>query len=214
MAEEAGPTRLPLAALFGAEGDLDDFADAFAAPLYWPALPAERVRTEWEALAAWVGGLVLRFGYDSHVIPTCWWRHNCFVEALSALRDHERGSYAPTSPSTAAVEFHRALRDVEARLRAWAAELRCDGEHDHSHDRPADCAPRVSRSGWLPTHPGGARRPSTPPWPRGRAPRQARKSPPRSRRAKSPDGSKRRWRCRQLRRARPRPGGRPLRGRP
>ncbi|HZT67933.1 MAG TPA: hypothetical protein VFA11_19255 [Acidimicrobiales bacterium] len=136
MAEDGGQVRVPLATLFGTEADLDEFADAFHGPLYWPGLSTERARSEWEALVVWVAGLVSRFGYDSHVVPSCWWRHNCFVEALSALRDHERGSYAPTAPPSAAVEFHRALRDIEARLRAWSAELRCDAEHDQSHDRP------------------------------------------------------------------------------
>jgi hypothetical protein len=69
------------------------------------------------------------------VLPSCWWRHPPFVEALAALKDHERGSYAPTAPATAAVEFHRAVRDIEARLRSWCCELRCEAAHDPSHDQ-------------------------------------------------------------------------------
>jgi hypothetical protein len=57
------------------------------------------------------------------------------ARALAALRDHERGCYAPTAPPTGAVEFHRALRDIEVRLKTWVADLRCDGRHDPSHDR-------------------------------------------------------------------------------
>jgi hypothetical protein len=135
MSEPQPPARFPLGELFGAEGDLRELADAFGAPLFWPDLPAERAAEEWQALAEWVGHVVARFDWDSHVVPACWWRHNHLVEALAALRDHERGCYAPTAPPTGAVEFHRALRDVESRLKGWVADLRCDARHDPSHDR-------------------------------------------------------------------------------
>lgn len=134
--------RFPLAELLGADGDLGELADAFGAPLFWPDLPPERAAQEWQALAGWVARLVARFDWDTHVVPACWWRHNHLVEALAALRDHERGCYAPTAPPTAAVEFQRALREIETRLKTWVADLRCDARHDASHDRerrlPAD----------------------------------------------------------------------------
>ncbi len=76
-----------------------------------------------------------RFDLDAHVVPACWWRHNHLVEALGALRDYERACYAPASPATAAVEFHRGLRDVQALLRSRVADLRCEGGHDPSHDK-------------------------------------------------------------------------------
>ena len=144
MAEPAGRhlMRSPLAELLGGDGDLDELADAFSGPLYWPDLPAEAAADQWAALRAWVEDLVDRFALDSHLVPNCWWRHPQLVEVLAALRDHERGCYAPTAPPTAAVEFHRALRDIEARLRAWVAELRCEAGHHPTHDRrrllPAD----------------------------------------------------------------------------
>jgi hypothetical protein len=136
MSEPQRPARFPLAELFGAEGDVGDLADAFGAPLFWPDLAADRAAEEWQALAGWVAQLVARFDWDTHVIPACWWRHNHLVEALAALRDHERGCYAPTAPPTGAVEFQRALRDIEDRLKTWVADLRCDARHDPSHDRP------------------------------------------------------------------------------
>jgi hypothetical protein len=135
MTEAQRAARFPLAELFGAEGDLEELADAFGAPLFWPGLPADRAAEEWHALAGWVEHLVARFDWDTHIVPACWWRHNHLVEALVALRDHERGCYAATAPPTGAVEFHRALRDIEARLKAWVADLRCDARHDSCHDR-------------------------------------------------------------------------------
>jgi hypothetical protein len=135
MSEPERPARFPLAGLFGAERDLGELADAFGAPLFWPDLGADRATEEWRALADWVARLVARFDWDTHVVPACWWRHNHLVEALAALRDHERGCYAATAPPTGAVEFHRALRDIEARLKTWVADLCCDARHDPSHDR-------------------------------------------------------------------------------
>ena len=115
-----------------------------AGPLHWPQLTAEHWAKEMRSLRAWVERLVRRFDLDAHVVPPCWWRHNHLVEALGALRDHERACYAPASPATAAVEFHRARRDIEALLRAWVAGLRCEGGHDPAHDK----ARRLAAEGW------------------------------------------------------------------
>jgi hypothetical protein len=122
--------------LAGWEAGLAELAEAFSGPLLWPEVPAGEAEAAWGELREWVEAAMVRFSWDTHLLPSCWFRHNHLVEALSALRDHERGSYAPTAPSTAGVEFHRALRDIEARLRAWCAELRCEAAHDASHDRP------------------------------------------------------------------------------
>jgi hypothetical protein len=59
---------------------------------------------------------VARFHIDSRVIPPCWEQHNGMVEALAALRDHERDCYAETAPPSAAVDWLRAFREIEARL--------------------------------------------------------------------------------------------------
>lgn len=118
-----------LAALFGTDGppDLDDVTS----PVHWPSLPAVDVRGEWAELRVWVENLLGRFGHlDHHVIPLCWWQHNGHVEALQALRDHERVSYADTAPGTAGMDWHRAFRDIEARLREWTAQLSCGAQHE------------------------------------------------------------------------------------
>ncbi|MGI8753322.1 MAG: hypothetical protein ACR2MN_13580 [Acidimicrobiales bacterium] len=115
--------------MFGTDGppDLGDVA----CPVYWPTLPATDARGEWAELRGWVERLVGRFSHlDHHVIPLCWWRHNGHVEALQALRDHERVSYADTAPGTAGVDWHRAFRDIEARLREWTAQLSCGAQHE------------------------------------------------------------------------------------
>lgn len=118
-----------VAELFGTDGppDLDDIAG----PVHWPDVAAVDATQEWESLRRWVDQLIGRFAHlDHHVIPLCWWRHNGHVEALAALRDHERVCYAESSPATAAVDWHRAFRDIEARLREWTGILSCGSIHD------------------------------------------------------------------------------------
>jgi hypothetical protein len=127
-----------------ARAELDVLTGVVTQPMHWPAVPPDRLAEEFKALRAWVEHLVGRFSLDSHVVPACWWRHNHLVEALAALRDHERASYARISPATGPVEFHRAFRDIDALLRSWVAELRCEAGHDASHDSPR----RVPAEGW------------------------------------------------------------------
>jgi hypothetical protein len=118
-----------LAKLFEAETPpgLDDIA----APMYWPDLSRGEADQEWDALRSWVEQLVERFAHlDHHVIPRCWFRHNGHVEALVALRDQERVNYSDSAPGSAAVEWHRALRDIEARLREWTSQLACGAAHE------------------------------------------------------------------------------------
>jgi len=72
-----------------------------------------------------------RFSHlDHHVIPRCWFLHNGHVEALVALRDQERVNYGETAPGTAGVDWHRAFRDIEARLREWTGLLACGAAHE------------------------------------------------------------------------------------
>jgi len=97
---------------------------------HWPSLSAADVGREWEELLAWVKALQARFAHlDHHVITPCWWRHNEVVEALVALRDHERVSFSDAAPATAPVEWFRALRDIGALLRSWTTELACGAAH-------------------------------------------------------------------------------------
>jgi hypothetical protein len=121
--------RSAFAALFGADGPPD--FDDLSGPLHWEDLTPGEAGVAWPELRCWVEHLVVRFSHlDHHVIPACWWRHNGHVEALAALRDHERVSYAETAPATAAVEWHRALRDIEAMLRDWTGQHGCGAAHN------------------------------------------------------------------------------------
>ncbi len=112
-----------------ADFDGTDFGDV-PAPTHWPLLPSADTAAEWNQLRGWVEGLKDRFGHlDHNVIPRCWWRYNDHVEALSALRDHERSSFTSTAPATAPADWFRALRDITALLKAWTAELGCGATH-------------------------------------------------------------------------------------
>jgi hypothetical protein len=118
-----------LAKLFDAEEPPEP--DEISGPLYWSDLTALEARREWNDLRAWVEELMMRFPHlDHHIIPRCWFRHNGHVEALVALRDHERVDYDDKAPGTAAVDWHRAFRDIEARLREWTGQLACGATHE------------------------------------------------------------------------------------
>jgi hypothetical protein len=132
--EPGRPQRLAgLAGLLGAEGmDLPDLDG----PLFWPGVAAEDASAEWSSLRRWVERLVARFDLDYHCVPRCWYRHNGIVEALAALRDHERVSYSDTAAPSAAVDWHRALRDIESRLREWTGSLACGALHEPIRARP------------------------------------------------------------------------------
>jgi hypothetical protein len=118
-----------LAKLFETDGLLD--LDEITGPIQWPDLSADEAALEWPNLRAWVERLMARFPHlDHHVIPRCWFLHNGHVEALSALRDQERVNYGETAPGTAGVDWHRAFRDIEARLREWTAQLACGATHE------------------------------------------------------------------------------------
>ena len=109
--------------------------DEIPSATHWPSLSSDDATTEWEELRDWVEQLQRRFAHlDHHVIPPCWWRHNEHVEALAALRDHERVSFLTSAPATAPVDWMRALRDVTALLRSWTAENPCGATHQ---DTPA-----------------------------------------------------------------------------
>jgi hypothetical protein len=115
--------------------DLDEIPGA----TYWPEVLAVEAAEQWEELLLWVEQLQERFSHlDHHVIPRCWWRHNEHVEALSALRDHERSSFAATAPATAPVDWFRALHDVSALLRSWSGDLSCGTVHQ---DPPTRSSP-------------------------------------------------------------------------
>jgi hypothetical protein len=118
-----------LARLCEADGTFD--IDEIAGPVFWTDLSPGEAAQEWGTLRPWVEQLMVRFPHlDHHVIPRCWFRHNGHVEALVALRDQERINYGDTAPGTAAVDWHRAFRDIEARLRDWTGQLACGATHE------------------------------------------------------------------------------------
>src|SRR3974390_445781 len=118
-----------LAQMFEAGGPHE--ADEVAGPLHWADLSAAEAGREWGDLRTWVENLMERFPHlDHHVIPRCWFRHNGHVEALVALRDHEGVAFGESAPGTAAVDWHRAFRDIEARLREWTGLLACGATHE------------------------------------------------------------------------------------
>ncbi|MGH9064007.1 MAG: hypothetical protein ACRD0L_08590 [Acidimicrobiales bacterium] len=109
----------------------NDYGD-ISTPTSWPRVPSADAVQEWNELRAWVETLCQRFSHlDHHVVPRCWWRHNGHVEALVALRDHERSSFSDTAPATAPLDWFRALRDVAALLRTWTAETSCGPTHQN-----------------------------------------------------------------------------------
>lgn len=142
-----------LAQLFGGDGDFGAATEASAPPVHWPSLSADEIGEQMRALYDWVTRLQDRFR-EMVRLPACWYRHNGIVELLSALRDHERASYADTAAPTAGVAWMIAFRDVEARLRSWVADLRCGGDtnyHDasvHAVSRP-DTTPPDDQGKWI-----------------------------------------------------------------
>ena len=128
--EPSAPSPLDeLRQVLGDPYDVGDLAD-IPAPTHWPGVPSTDASAQWEELRSWVEALQARFAHlDHHVIPRCWWRHNEHVEALVALRDHERSSFSETAPATAPLEWFRALRDISLMLKTWTAEVGCGAAH-------------------------------------------------------------------------------------
>ena len=116
----------------------DPFAaelDDLRGPTHWPSLRPDEARQAWADLRDWVESLVDRFGLEARVDPPCWYRHNTLVEALSALRDHERICFAPSASPTAAVDWFRGLREIEHRLTEACARTQCS-VNEHRPDPP------------------------------------------------------------------------------
>ncbi len=107
-----------------------------AGPVHIPSLTQAEREEAMGRLRGWVADLVARFAVEVRVIPPCWERHNAMVEALCALRDHERGCYAQTASPTAAVDWFRAFREIEARLLDIAALTQCTA-HEHRQPPPS-----------------------------------------------------------------------------
>jgi hypothetical protein len=109
--------------------------DVQQGPTHWPSLLPDEARPAWDDLREWVESLVDRFALETRVVPPCWYRHNTLVEALSALRDHERICFAPNASPTAAVDWFRGLREVEHRMSEACARTQCS-VNEHRPDPP------------------------------------------------------------------------------
>jgi hypothetical protein len=128
----------------GLRNDLHDDDHALPHPIHWPSLTAEEAEHEWDELRHWVERLRARFPNLTR-LPDCWWQHNDLVEVLAALRDYERASFSPTAPATAAVEWQRALRDMEIRIEIWIKRFTCTVPgRGHTFPDPIDVTP----DGW------------------------------------------------------------------
>jgi hypothetical protein len=126
---------------FASNGSGELAEDEIPAATHWPSIPVVDLAGEWTELRAWVIELKVRFdSVDHHVVPDCWWQHNEHVEALAALRDHERASFSDMAPATAPVDWFRAFRDITALLRSWTGLGGCGGTHTSlpAPNRPDD----------------------------------------------------------------------------
>ena len=92
-----------------------------------PADPAREARQieRLRALAAWVEGWVARFDVPGSEVPPCWFLHTGLVEVLSAIADAERGAYAVVAAPSAAVEWHRQMREERTHLKELASRTGC-----------------------------------------------------------------------------------------
>ena len=132
--------------LFAADGPADLDEGMFAGPLYWPSIPSADIEQGFRDLRGWVQELLERFEHLDHaIIPPCWWRHNGHVEALQALRDHERLSYAESSPGQAATSWHREFQFIEMRLREWTSSYGCSQQE---HRAPIRSARPTDEDAW------------------------------------------------------------------
>jgi len=104
-------------------------------PTHWPSLLPDEAGPAWAELRDWVEHLVDRFALETRVVPPCWYRHNTLVEALSALRDHERICFAPNASPAGAVDWFRALREIENRMSQACARTQCS-INEHRPDPP------------------------------------------------------------------------------
>ena len=104
-------------------------------PTHWPSLLPDESCAAWAELRGWVESLVDRFGIETRVVPPCWYQHNTLVESLSALRDHERICFAPNASPTGAVDWFRALREIEHRMTEACARTQCS-VNEHRPDPP------------------------------------------------------------------------------
>ena len=106
----------------------DDVVRDLANPLDWATVPASEAEHRWRELRDWISWLKDRYALDHRVVPPCWYLHGPLVDLLSALRDHHREHFNRYATPSAAAEWHVAFRNLEPRLREWAARTGCSRE--------------------------------------------------------------------------------------
>ena len=124
--DEAASEPSPFELLMAEAGDALHLPE----PTFWPDIPLADLPGEFDALRAWVEDLVARYPHlDVHYVPLCWFRHPSHVEALAALRDHERVSFSPASPATSPAQWQTMFAQIEARLRLYTDAAGCLSTH-------------------------------------------------------------------------------------
>lgn len=101
-------------------------------PVDLDQLDADDLRAAWIELDGWVEWLRRTYGLPATVIPPAWHRHPALTRELSALHQHWRAAYHPTSHPSTPHTWHRDLADTIERLRHWTTAADT-GLH---HDRP------------------------------------------------------------------------------
>jgi hypothetical protein len=106
----------------------EDVVRDLANPLDWRTVPAYETEQRWNELRDWVGWFKDRYALDHRVVPPCWYLHGALVDLVSALCDHHRVNFDRLASPSGATEWHIAFRNVEPRLREWAARTGCTRE--------------------------------------------------------------------------------------
>ena len=94
-------------------------------PVDWRSISPQEAGGAWAALRGWVEWFRREFVLDHRVVPPCWYLHSAMVSLLSALRDHWVCAYDSNNSPAGASEWHRALMQLEPRLREWASRTGC-----------------------------------------------------------------------------------------
>ena len=103
---------------------LDDLLSV-SSPVNWRLVSSAAAVQRWTALRDWVGWFRGEFGFDHRVVPPCWHEHPALVNVLTALRDHWLAAYDPFGALVGPSDWHRALMQLEVRLRDWASRTGC-----------------------------------------------------------------------------------------
>lgn len=94
-------------------------------PVNWRNVASANASDRWSELRDWVGWFRSELAFDHRVVPPCWYRHPALVSLLSALRDHWQAAYDESGSLVGPSDWHRALAQLEPRLREWASRTGC-----------------------------------------------------------------------------------------